>query len=396
MRIGIYQSYWGSIGGGGLVVGAAAEALSKEHDVEILYHRPDFSQKAIEEALNLDLARVRFRLVPVSSRPSREGWNPLRRLREERDWCAEYSRPYDLFINHCEIVPVFCHAPRGVLITAFPFVDRDGFHARRTPEWQQRPGAARALLRLYHGVEWRQRYRTYQLVLANSQFTQNWLRRRWGVRSAVVYPPKRGDFRVRDKEPLILSVGRFQASVTGHHKKHAVMIETFQRLWAEGLRGWRYVLAGGLNEVPEDRAYFESVAKLASGYPITLRSNATGAELQELYEKAAIFWHATGYGEDAAVTPDRMEHFGIATVEAMAAGCVPVVYRGGGQPEIVEDGRQGLLWDQTGELAAYTRRLIEDRPWREELSRAARTRSEAFSRASFLRQFNAALSPLLQ
>jgi len=36
-----------------------------------------------------------------------------------------------------------------------------------------------------------------------------------------------------------------------------------------------------------------------------------------------------------------LEHFGITTVEAMAAGCVPLVYDSGGQAEIVSSGYNG-------------------------------------------------------
>ena len=55
-----------------------------------------------------------------------------------------------------------------------------------------------------------------------------------------------------------------------------------------------------------------------------------------------------------------MEHFGITTVEAMAAGCVPVVINKAGQREIVEDGVSGFLWNTWGELKDRTQLLAED------------------------------------
>ena len=45
-----------------------------------------------------------------------------------------------------------------------------------------------------------------------------------------------------------------------------------------------------------------------------------------------------GYGVDAQREPRRMEHFGMVATEAMAAGCVPIVFCGGGLPEIVSHG----------------------------------------------------------
>ncbi|MBU4190339.1 MAG: glycosyltransferase, partial [Candidatus Thermoplasmatota archaeon] len=59
---------------------------------------------------------------------------------------------------------------------------------------------------------------------------------------------------------------------------------------------------------------------------------------------------AAGFGVDEEKEPEKVEHFGITTVEAAAAGCVPVVIRKGGQPEIVKEGINGLLWEKEEEL----------------------------------------------
>ncbi len=55
-----------------------------------------------------------------------------------------------------------------------------------------------------------------------------------------------------------------------------------------------------------------------------------------------------------------MEHFGITTGEAMSAGCVPVVINKGGQPEIVRDGVDGFVWNDSRELKEITLKLITD------------------------------------
>src|SRR5260370_621248 len=81
---------------------------------------------------------------------------------------------------------------------------------------------------------------------------------------------------------------------------------------------------------------------------------------RELNGQSAIYWHAAGLGNDDAAHPEQTEHFGITTVEAMAAGCVPVVINKAGQRETVEHGVSGFLWDTPDELQRYTARLIED------------------------------------
>jgi len=63
----------------------------------------------------------------------------------------------------------------------------------------------------------------------------------------------------------------------------------------------------------------------------------------------------------------------------MAAGCVPVVIRKGGQPEIVEHGSSGYLWDTLDELAAYTRELAAAPEARQRMAGAARARARQFT-----------------
>ena len=66
------------------------------------------------------------------------------------------------------------------------------------------------------------------------------------------------------------------------------------------------------------------------------------------------------------------------TVEAMAAGCIPVVINKGGQPEIVEHGQSGFLWDTLSELQAQTLELINNPDLTKKISKNALQRSMVF------------------
>jgi len=72
------------------------------------------------------------------------------------------------------------------------------------------------------------------------------------------------------------------------------------------------------------------------------------------------------------------EHFGITIVEAMSAGCVPIVHDSGGPKEIVGD--SGFLWRQIDDIPTLL--LTADR-FRQSLSESAAKRARVFSRERF-------------
>jgi glycosyltransferase involved in cell wall biosynthesis len=223
---------------------------------------------------------------------------------------------------------------------------------------------------------------TYDMLLSNSHFTQRWVARRYGRASELLYPPVQvGQFAPAQKQQRIISVGRF--FVDGHTKKQLEMIQLFRRLCDNGLTGWDYHLAGGTHHDSRSARYFEDCRSAAVGYPITLHPDAPLSELVELYAGSALYWNATGYGEDQDLEPDRFEHFGMTTVEAMASGCVPLSYDRAGQPEVIEHAQSGILWETLDELAEQTLALIADPRRRHRLAAAAQLRSKSFTYARF-------------
>jgi glycosyltransferase involved in cell wall biosynthesis len=80
---------------------------------------------------------------------------------------------------------------------------------------------------------------------------------------------------------------------------------------------------------------------------------------------------------DVAVFPSVwQEAFGIVIVEAMAHGCAVVASRSGGIPEIIEDGKSGVLVNRNDShsLADALLKLLSDAPLRHRLGDAARQR----------------------
>ncbi len=223
---------------------------------------------------------------------------------------------------------------------------------------------------------------TYQTLLSISRYTEAWVQGRWGRASELLYPRVSVErFTSGTKRPWILSVGRF--FVGSHNKGHLPMVRAFRTLCDEGLRGWELHLAGGTHDEVCHQDYLRQVVTEASGYPIQIHPDIDGEALRNVYASSRIYWNATGLGQDAEREPEVFEHFGITTVEAMAAGAVPVVLARAGQPEIVEHGETGLLWEDIQQWLGETRALIKDPQRCERLGRAASARARDFGAEPF-------------
>ncbi len=226
------------------------------------------------------------------------------------------------------------------------------------------------------------RIKTYDALWAISEFSQSWITHYWNLPSEILYPPiDVEEIRPTRKENRILSVGRF--FVGSHNKKHPEMVSAFKRMVDDGLTGWELHLAGGVAPTEEDQHYLKDIVDATKGYQIIIHTDASRHDLLELYASSAIYWHACGYGENEENEPIKFEHFGITTVEAMAAGGVPVVINRGGQKEVVQNGVNGFLWNTLEELRARTLQLVLDPPLRKRLSESALRDSRRYDKAHF-------------
>jgi len=221
-------------------------------------------------------------------------------------------------------------------------------------------------------------------AVCNSFYTKEFIDKEYGVNSQVIYPPVEVDrFKPILKQKLILTVGRFSRS--SQYKRPEILIRSFKHMVDCGLSGFRMVVVGIVEDKESDIAAV-GLRILAKGYPIAIRTNLSHDRLIRLYEQAAIYWHAAGFGVDLNKNPERAEHFGISTVEAMAAGTVPVVFAAGGPKEVVRPEKDGLWWRTLPELESQTLRLVNDENLRERLANEGRERAKLFSKKRFCQE----------
>ena len=94
-------------------------------------------------------------------------------------------------------------------------------------------------------------------------------------------------------------------------------------------------------------------------------------QLHQIYSSADIFVLPSVWNEP----------FGMPLADGMAYGLPVVATRGGGVPEIVVDGKTGLLVDRddSSQLAAAISQLLTDNKLRTDMGQAARERAKLFT-----------------
>ena len=346
MRVGFHDPYLEILGGGEKYLLSILEQVcdeAPEADVAVL------SRARPEPA---EWERLGVRVAPAATRWIRTGSLGV----------TPRSRKLDLLVTITNHFPPLSMARHSVAIVQFPFTPLAG----------------------PRGIERRLRLASYDTVLCYSEFVRSHVSERLGIGNAVVlWPPVDTDGATQGaKGRNIIAVGRFFPSADGNNKKHGVLIEGFRRL-LEREAGVRLHLAGGCHADAASQAYLTELRRQAAGLPVAFHPNASPSTLESLYSGASLFWHAAGFGE---TRPERLEHFGITTVEAMAHGCVPVVPALGGQLEIVEDGRTGRLWSSVDELVDATVAILRDPAEAGSLRSAAIEAADRFSKRRFRTQ----------
>ncbi len=355
MKIAIFDPYLDTMSGGEKYMLTAALSLAKDHDVTILW---DTSQKS-EIALKAK-RRFGFELAPFAFKDSffTKKVSLFSRLIQ--------SRAYDaiLVLSDGSIPLVSCDLV---------------LHFQSPMEWV-RADSFLSRIKLFR----------VKRFICNSVFTKEYIDKRFHIVSDIVYPPVsiQADGDLSIKENYILNVGRFGITGKGSSlKKQDVLADVFSEMIKSDLKNWKMVFI--MSVMDQEKIDCDKFIQKYKGQPIEFIINPTNAELWSWYKKSSIYWHASGFGEDIRAHPDRAEHFGIATVEAMGAGLIPIVINAGGQKEIVQNGVNGYLWDTKEELVKRTLEVIEDKKKRTEMAKASIDSVHHYSLEEFERKIQA-------
>jgi GT2 family glycosyltransferase len=385
-KVCVYNAYLPTMGGGENLIAhtiAYINRLFPSASVDILCHETEAFDKSkfagkefvkmLDGAFDLTLKNTTVRFVNSKF----QGKSFIGNVRYFRR-LSNLSKDYDLFINNTYSSLMPARAKVNIYYCMFP-LDLDYSAVSLS-------GSLRRVF--FDGF-----LKSYDMFLSISQYTQKWVDKYWNVNSYVLYPPVKPpkSYGNLHKDNIIMNVGRFFAG--GHNKKQDVMIKTFIEMYDKGwAREWKLILVGRKHGDEASRKYIQSLEEMARGYPVELRYDTSSEELQTLLNRTKVYWHATGYEEGAILNPEKFEHFGLSTIEAAQFGAVPVVFNGGGQPEIIKHGQNGFLWDTADQLMEYTKLLMENDRICNDVSKTAVDSMKIFDVETQLRWFSLFLS----
>ena len=192
-------------------------------------------------------------------------------------------------------------------------------------------------------------FKYVDLKLTNSNYTARVLYEHFRLESNVVYPAIPWEYYEEeidlgeDPGPTIISVGRFVP-----HKRLDVLLKLFRSHIKPRVRDSKLIIVG----VPDERYldYYERLKNMAlSTEDVELVDKPlTPRQLLSYYRRARVYVHL------------RIgEHFGMAPVEAMTQGAIPILPLKSGLAELLTHGWNGYVYGDDSELVNYIVRVLE-------------------------------------
>lgn len=173
------------------------------------------------------------------------------------------------------------------------------------------------------------------------------LRKYYGVDCRVVYPfINVNDYKCTAFSPFFLYVSRINPG-----KRQHLSIDAF-KLFYEGKRSFRLVIAGTVDDTEHSRRYLEELKKMSLGFPVEFVFSPSNEEVREMYANCYLTLFSA-----------QNEDFGLAPLESMASGKPVIALNEGGPKETIINGTTGFLVDDIEGMAermAYLADNIEE------------------------------------
>lgn len=208
------------------------------------------------------------------------------------------------------------------------------------------------------------------ILLANSHFNKNLIKNTIRRESSVLYPPINLDKIKSDK------ITKYDCVTVASRYLPEQSLEMIPSLAAK-LKGVKFKLIG--TATPDS---MKTIAKLRK----TCMELGVSDRVEIMYNQPFEKYVSTLYASKIFLRPLPSEPFGISIIEAMQAGCVPLVRRGSGPwMDILEekDGKYGFVFSETDEAAIKICRVICDMELLERLQNRIQSKITYFQSMNF-------------
>lgn len=352
-----------SFGGSVAVTISIVNALAENGYDVVLFTRNKINQKKLSEKMGQPLSNH----VKIIVKPSILRSRNLINLYENAFKLLALKLKCDLIIDtySCYIFPW-----TDVAYIHFPYINNFLFK-QRFPYLTKRRGILTDTINIPY-IFFEKNFEKYneKLLIANSYFTANAIKEALGTEAKVLYPSISNTFLQRfascgkeQRENLVVTVGRITED-----KKLSTITEIADMLHEKDIK---FTIIGFLHNINVYEKMNAKIEKFGLKDKVKILTNVSRNELITILGKAKVYLH-----------PPTIEHFGISIAEAMAMGCIPVVYKIGGAKEFVPP---EFVYADIKDASNKVEKAISS--WSIKEARKMNSIAQTFSESNFRRKF---------
>ena len=273
-------------------------------------------------------------------------WTNLQSIREKLSDVVKKEKPNLVLFNHFpstllaqkfDQIPVLCCPQDVELLYSDTYIKNLSVFTRIF--WK--------FFRLFVRYDDKTKWKNFDHVICNSNFSGKKLLDKYNVKATLVYPGANTQVflpmekNLEEKTILLAADGRV--------RRADFALKNIKKI-LDKRKDFRIWIVGGIGDYDVELKNFVKKEKMENF--VTFFGRVSDSKLRELYAQAHIF-----------IMLQRIQPFGLVFTEAMSCGTPVVACKPGGTEEIIEDGETGFLIDEyDGEMLNKCIEKILDKP----------------------------------